>query len=888
VTLVPGQELLHYRIAEKIGEGGMGVVWKALDTALGRDVAIKVLPPGLDAEGERLLRFEREAKLLAALNHPNIAAVYGLHEQDGTRFIAMELVPGEDLSERLARGPLPVDEALAVARQVAEALEAAHEKGVIHRDLKPANVKVAPDGAVKVLDLGLAKALAGEVAADAAALSLSPTLTSGGTVAGTLLGTAAYMSPEQAKGKPVDRRADIWAFGCLLYEMLTGRKAFGGETVSEALASLLRDEVDWAALPLATPPAVARLLRRCLERDPRMRLRDAGEARIALGPDALARAEPVRSEGGPTPEGVARREWRIRAAVALAALAAGALGAMVLGRGGAAEVRREIRASILAPEGSRFVGFGVNAGGLSISPDGTRITFVAVDDAGKSMIWVRPLGSAAAQPLRGTEGGSFPFWSPDSRELGYFVDGKLMKADLAGGAPTTLADAPDSRGGTWNRTGDILFVPDIQAPVYRVSAAGGGTATPVTALDETRGETTHRYPSFLPDGRHFLFFRGSHGDVEGPANSIWVGSLDGAEPVELMPATRNAVYAQGHVFWVRDHYLMARPFDPESLRFTGELFSVAESVVGQPTYWRAAFDVSPAGPIVYLSGGLAEQRLAVFDRAGKVLASPAVGAQYHFIRLSPDDRKLAAAVQPASGGSDLWLFDLERETGGRLTFESGREDFPVWSPDGSRIAYRADLEDGSSGIYVRSADGRGDPVLVFEGAGHPTPEDWSPDGRYLAMNLGDTRKDLWIVPLDGSEPFVVVGTDADEGYARFSRDGEWLFYLSNETRRYEVYLTRFPSGDGKWLLSDDGASWLIGVNHDATEAYYLSYEGAVVAVELELADLVVVGEPTVLFRARAEESFTVSSDGQRFVLGVPDDAFDTFPLQLVLNWAGRR
>ncbi|NIM01479.1 MAG: protein kinase, partial [Acidobacteria bacterium] len=653
----PGQMLAHYQLVEKIGEGGMGVVWKALDTTLDREVAIKILPDAFAQDPDRRARFEREARLLATLNHPNIAGVYGLHAADGMSFIAMEYVPGEDLAERLKRGPLSVDDALDVARQVADALEAAHEQGVIHRDLKPANIKRTPEGKIKVLDLGLAKALATEAAQDPASLSLSPTVTSAGTVAGTLLGTAAYMSPEQAKGQEADRRADIWAFGCVLHEMLTGKVTFAGATISEVMASVLRDRPDEDALPAETPAGVRRLLRRCLDRDRNTRLRDIGEARIALSPESLAS---VSGTGAVTvPHGAApdrRREkiaWGVAAAalVALAAVSGWALFAP--GR----EVRpREVRASIVPPEEARFA---TGAGGLSLSPDGTKMTFLASTGAGRPTLFLRSLGASEARELAGTEGASYPFWSPDSLQIAFFADAKLKKLDLSGGAPLTITTAPEGRGGTWREDGTILFAPETQVAIQRVSA-GGVMGEPVTRLDpERKRETTHRFPFFLPDGRHFLYVRARHGaSPQDDVNSIWVGDVESDETFELMHSSTQAIYSQGHVFWTRDRFLMARPFDVGTLAFTGDAFAVGEGVVVATGAWRANFAVSDAGPLAFHGGSTPEQFLRMYDREGDEIDSIGDAGIYGFARLSRDERSLAVSMEDAaSGQSDIWIFD---------------------------------------------------------------------------------------------------------------------------------------------------------------------------------------------------------------------------------------
>jgi Tol biopolymer transport system component/predicted Ser/Thr protein kinase len=891
MTIEAGQQLLHYRLIEQIGEGGMGVVWKARDTTLDRDVAIKTLPTAVAEDPERLARFAREARMLATLNHPNIAGVYGLHEVDGLHFIAMELVTGENLAERLTRGPLAVDEALETARQIAEALEAAHEQGVIHRDLKPANVQLTPDGQVKVLDLGLAKALVGEASGDPSNLSRSPTLTTEGTVAGALLGTAAYMSPEQAKARPVDRRADVWAFGCVFFEMLTGKKGFGGDGISETLASVLRDDPDWDALPAATPAPARHILRRCLDRNVKMRLRDIGEARVALSPETIAAtaADDI-GKSRSTAAALGRFPAGLLWATALAAIAAAAAAGWFLAHGESKVSGPEVRAAIRPPDGQVLEGYGVYVGSLTLSPDGTRMTFSSTAGDGRPVLHVRSLGSETSQPLTGTEGATFPFWSPDGRSLAFFIDGKLKRLNLDGGAPMTICSAPAGRGGTWGPGGEILFAPETQSPIYRVSASGG-EPTPLTTLDSQRkGETTHRFPSFLPDGRHFLFVRAGHAAaLDDEVNSLWVGSLDGNEPVELMHAVSNAAYASGQLFYVRDQFLMARPFDADTLEFTGEPFVVGEGLVYQGTFWRGAFAVAENGVIAF-QGGLGPRRLLIwYDRQGNDLGQIGEPAQYGPIRLSQDGRRLAATINdPGSGHGDIWIFDLARDVASRLTFSDAHDTQPVWSPDGKRIAFQSDRERDTGDVYVVQADGRSEPELLFASDGPASPTDWSLDGQFVSVDRGVGKNDLWIVPIDGSDPFVLVSTPFDEGYARFSPNGKWVAYISNESGQYELYLTRFPSGEGKWQLSAEGGDWAIGWKEDGSEIYYLDLEGALCSIRVELGDNVVADRPQRLFSTRSETTWASSADGRRFLLGTPDDPKEGYPITLIVNWAGKR
>ena len=551
MTLTPGTALLHYRLIEKIGEGGMGEVWKATDTTLGRDVALKFLPASLSADADRLARFEREAKVLASLNHAGIAGIYGLHAHEGVRFLAMELAPGEDLAQRLERGAVPVAETIDVARQIAEALEAAHDQGIVHRDLKPANVKVTPDGKVKVLDFGLAKAWTGDTASGSSAdLSQSPTLAQTGTAAGLILGTAAYMSPEQARGRAVDKRADIWAFGVVLYEMLTGQRLFQGETVSDVLASVLAREIDWSALPADTPPAVRHVLGRCLERDPRRRLRDIADAGHDLeGPGAAGASGPTAPATAPAGRG--RRTVLLMAATGLAVAA---LTAAIVSWRSAPAPRSPMVFSVSAPPGTRL-------NQAVISPDGRSLAYAAESASGESHLWIRPLDSRDARKLDGTEGAREPFWSPDSRFVGFFTESQLWKAEAATGAVEALAETTDTRGGAWNAGDTIVFG---GTKLNRIAAGGGAVAT-VLEPDRASGDNGARYPSFLPDGKHVLFYVRNAKDRA--RAGLWVVSLENGERKQLAAtAASSAVYAEpGYLLYRRDRYLLAHPFDARRL-----------------------------------------------------------------------------------------------------------------------------------------------------------------------------------------------------------------------------------------------------------------------------------------------------------------------------------
>ena len=664
MSLAPGTRLGAYDVLALIGAGGMGEVYRARDTKLNRDVALKVLPDSFANDPDRLARFTREAQTLASLNHPNIAHIHGLEESNGVRALVMELVEGEDLSQRIARGAIPLDEALPIAKQIAEALEAAHEQGIIHRDLKPANIKVRADGTVKVLDFGLAKALEPTSALSANA-SISPTITTPAmTQAGMILGTAAYMSPEQARGKMVDKRADLWAFGVVLYEMLTGRRPFDGEDMTEVLGAVVRLEPPWEVLPADVPPPVRTLLQSCLVKDPRQRVADISIALFVLDKVASLAAPAVTAFAVPATSSMqrARLAWMVATAAVLAA-AALAIPAVRSLRETPPLAPPETRTEIVTPATTDPTSF-------ALSPDGRQIVFVASGD-GASRLWLRSLAATTAQPLAGTEGAAYPFWSPDSRSLGFFADGKLKRLDIGGGAPQTLATA-GSRGGTWNADGVILFTPSVSGPLFRVPASGG-QAVAVTKLDR---QTSHRFPFFLPDGRQFVFLAQGTPETAG----IYLGSLDSAETHRLTPADTAAVYlSSGWLLWVRAGTLVAQRLDLKGMALSGEPVTLADQVTSDLGSAAGAVTVSAAGVVAYRPGGASRRQLEWFDRSGKALGSMGGPDENSLVApsLSPDGRRVAV-FRTVQSNTDIWLLDGTRTS--RFTFDAASDRYPIWSP----------------------------------------------------------------------------------------------------------------------------------------------------------------------------------------------------------------
>ena len=899
--LTAGTKLGPYEIVAPLGAGGMGEVYRARDTKLDREVAIKVLPESFSHDAERIARFQREARTLASLNHPNIGGIHGLEEANGITALVLELVEGPTLADRIASGPVPPDDAWPIAKQIAEALEAAHEQGIIHRDLKPANIKVRPDGTVKVLDFGLAKlqagwaeqagwaGQAGEAGGDVAqgfspaGLSQSPTLTHGGTMAGTILGTAAYMSPEQARGKPVDKRTDIWAFGCVLYEMLTGRRTFAGDEVSDVLASVLTREPDLAALPATTPPSIRRLLRRCFQKDRHERLRDIGEARIETR-EALAQADPVVTIVS-VPGADRRSRERLAWIGALTALTLSLAASLVLAtrpRPAASEMRVEIT----TPPTTEPVS-------LAISPDGRTIAFVATSE-GQSRLWLRSLGSGSARAVVGTDGAEFPFWSPDGRSVGFFAESKLRRVDVDGGSVQTLANAPGGRGGTWNRDDVILFA-SLGRPIFRMPATGG---EPV-ALSRLAQQGSDFSPQFLPDGRHFLYYVRGNPEVRG----VYVGRLDAAlDARRLLDSDTSAVLASsGQLLFVRQGTLFAQDFDPIRLALTGAPFPVAERVALEVGV--AALSVSAAGPIIYRAGSTAEQRArwVWLDRSGKQVgqASDAIagGAAGFAPSMSPDGRRVALFAS-ASGNPDIWTLDTGRGLFSRFTFDAADDVHPIWSPDGSHIVFSSNRT-GVHLLYQKSVTGAaGSEDVLLSTTQHVIANDWSLDGRFLLYQSASqkTGTDLWALPMNGDrKPFPVVQSNFNEEQAQFSPDGKWVAYQSNETGRFEIYVQPFPGVEGKSLISTNGGGQ-VRWRRDGKELFYVALDGRLMAIPVQPASSIHAGDagtPVPLFAPsmggglQERQQYVVSSDGQRFLMKTVTEAATTSPITVILNWKPR-
>jgi serine/threonine-protein kinase len=856
----------------------MGEVYRATDTKLKRDVAIKVLPDDVAEDPERLARFEREAHVLASLNHPHIASIYGLEESGGVPCLVLELVEGQTLAERLGAGAPPVANALGIARQVASALEAAHEKGVIHRDLKPANVKITPGESVKVLDFGLAKALADESAEVSGDPSHSPTLTAA-TLAGVILGTAAYMSPEQARGKRVDKRTDIWAFGCVFYEMLTGRQAFPGETASDSIAGILEHEPDWQRLPSTTPLKVRELLERCLRKGHRDRLHDIADARIEIE-EVLAAPS-----GAPTLTDVPSASpgtWLRSLPWAVAALLAVALGGLSWLHFRPAEPKIPLRLSVNLPSTVRLYSA---ESGLALSPNGTRLV-ITVDRGGTSQLYLRELGKAEAVPLPGTEDGFNPFFSPDGEWVGYTDSGgaRLMKVSVGGGSPIVVCDGVKWGSGSWGLDDLIIYTKEYSSGLWRVPASGG-TPEMLTTPDSSQGELGHWWPQILPGGREVLYT-----SYRSPVDEarIVVHSLEKREQKVLAEGAIFGRYVPtGYLLYARGTTVFATPFDAEKLEATGPPVPVLDDVAHSPAMGWSPFSIAWNGTLAFVSDSVLfpPQNLMWVGPDGTEQAVALAPQHYLHPRLSPDGRRLALSVS-----EDVWLCELSRGSSTRLTSEKTSENFPVWTADGKRVIYRK--EQPQYDLYWRSADGSGPEELLYSTPYDKQPSDVSPDGKALVFHEThpDTRNDIWLLSFEGDrEPRPLVRTPFTEGMATFSPDGRRLAYVSNESGRCEVYAQAFPGPGGKERISIDGATASPVWSQDGKELFYLNGP-KMMAVSIDRERGLMAGSPRVLFEGQYESereldpTFDVAPDGRFLMVKVPPELAPR-QINVVLNWS---
>ena len=895
MPLSSGTKLGPYEIRSTLGAGGMGEVYLARDTRLDRTVAVKILPSHLSADPDARQRFDREARVISSLNHPNICTLYDVGHQDGADFLVMEYLEGETLADRLVKGPLPPEQVLKHGIDICEGLEKAHKSGIVHRDLKPGNIMLTKSGA-KLMDFGLAKSVPPQQA-PASSLTSSLTMTlsqhSAGhplTAQGTVVGTFQYMSPEQVEGKEADARSDIFALGAVLYEMASGKRAFAGKTQASVVAAILASEPQpISSMQPMSPPALDRVVRICMAKDPDERWQTAHDVKLQL--EWIA--EGGSQAGVPAPVAARRRlsqniAWTVAAVCLLAALA---LAATLFLRPARPSV--PLRASLLPPEKMSYDAFG-----FAISPDGKRLAFAASSpDKGDSTLWVRPLNSTTAQELSGTEGASFPFWSPDSSTIGFFAKNKLEKIDAGGGPIVALADVSNGRGGTWNSDGAIIFSPKSSADsLYQVSSSGGPVSA-VTHYNKERKEDSHRFPWFMPDGRHFVFYMSSNTGApnidQDPIAGLYFHDLKTGTDTRLLASDSCAQFANGHLFYLRQQNLMAQPFDPVSGKLLGPPIPVAQGVTYDSSRWLGAFSVSASGVLGYITGPGDQSQLIWYARDGKELEKVGKPGIYFGVALSPDDQRAAITVGDANSPTrDIWINELAHGTLTHLTFEKTNACCALWSHDGKSITYNTNR--GGGDLYQKASSGLGGEQALVQSDVVKYPTDWTRDGQLLYMTiLTGSGARLWIH--DPAETDAqkkdrpLLSTNFSEEFGRFSPDDRWLAYVSEETGRDEIFVVPYPSLSSKVQVSNGGgeqAAW----RGDGKELFYVSPDRKIMAVSVEAAgDTFKAAQPRELFASQirkphhAVREFDVTKDGQRFLINIrPEQASE--PITLYANW----
>jgi serine/threonine protein kinase/Tol biopolymer transport system component len=881
MSAAAGSRFGPYEIVSPLGAGGMGEVYRARDTRLGRDVAVKVLPAAFADDKGRLSRFQQEASAAGALNHPNILAIYDVGTDDGAPYVVSELLEGETLRERMGGAALPQRKAIDYSQQIAHGLAAAHEKGIVHRDLKPENLFITKDGRVKILDFGLAKLAQinnGAMHTDIPTRRID-------TDPGAVMGTVGYMSPEQLRGQVVDHRSDIFAFGAILYEMLSGKRAFHGGSAAETMSAILKeDPPDLSATSRTIAPALERVVHHCLEKSPEERFQSARD--LAFDLQALSGTSSQTTSTSLTASSFWKRGWERTAWLLLTGflLLAGLALAVPYFRSSSSPPAdaHAMRFLISPPEQSNVVGTAL------ISPDGRRLVLRIADPTGKVALWIRPLNGFAAQMLPGTEGAGSSFWSADSRSIGFFAAGKLKRIDVAGGPPQTICETSEGRGGTWNRDGIIVFSAIGSDGLSRVSAAGG-VPTLVTKLDPSRKETWHRLPYFLPDGKHFLYATNAASRED---SGVYIGSLDSNETKRLFGSSTNAVYAPpGYLLFVRETTLMAQRFDATTLQLAGEPQPLVEQVNVNPI-GSNSYSVSDDGVLVYLGGG-AQSQLTWFDRNGKSLSSTGAINYYSNIFLSPDEKRIASAIwDPQTSTRDIWIIDPARTTSTRFSF-NGAEDFlPIWSPDGAKIVFVSDRS-GFGNLYEKPTSGAANEDEILKTDERKWPSDWSRDGQYIAfVSSGPkTRLDLWVLPLFGDKkPISFLQTSFNEDGPRFSPDGHFIAYYSDDSGPYEVYVQPFPASGAKWQISSGGGMqprW----RRDGKELFFMAPNKKLMAVDVNLGNgTFEAGVPKLLFQTRSigypgpRNTYECSADGQRFLINSLQSDAGSIPVTVVVNW----
>jgi len=881
MSLATGTQLGRYEICSKLGAGGMGEVYLARDTEIGRDVAIKVLPSTFSADKERLQRFQLEARAAGALNHPNILSIYDIGKHDGSPYVVSELLEGETLRIKISGSPLSQRRAIDYALQMAHGLAAAHEKGILHRDLKPDNIFITNDGRAKILDFGLAKLT--QVDGNQKQTDIPTRRVD--TDPGVVVGTVGYMSPEQLKGRSVDQRSDIFSFGALLYEMLSGRRAFHGESTAETMSAILReDPPGLSETNRQVSPALERLVNHCLEKNPEERFHSVSDLAFAI--EALSGSASSFDKTVPMQISTKRSFTRERL-IWITLIAVLLLSAIALAFSNFRRVPHEaqiLRFLIAPADQTAFLG-------AVISPDGRRLAISMRDSSGKTLLWIRSLDALSAEPLSGTDYATAPFWSPDNRSIGFFAGNKLKRIDISGGPPQTICEGGGTgASGSWNALGVIIFTPGTGSALYRVPA-NGGVATQITTLDESKQEVAHKYPAFLPDGKHFLYLAQSS-QIEN--NSIYVGALDSTERQQVLKTKAQAAYmSPGYILFMRDRTLMAQPFDASKLQLTGEPVFVAEQVGLNTVLGNANFSVSDNGVLTYMNSSNTGGQPTLFDRTGKLLSTIGQPGEYFNISLSPDEKRVAVAISSSQGGArNVWLIDIARGTPTQFTFDPAEDFVPVWSPDGSRIVFVSDRE-GNGNLYQKSASGAGNEELLLKTNERKWAGDWSKDGRFLIYTVlsQNTKHDLWVLPMTGEKkPFPFLQSASDEDHGRFSPDGHFIAYSSDESGRYEVYVQTFPVSGGKWLVSRDGGAqphW----RADGKEIFFIAPDKKMMAADVKLEGSTFEGGvPKGLFQTEIisypnpRNGYEVSADGQRFVIITPLQENTSTPITVVANW----
>ena len=872
--LAAGRKLGPYEIQSALGAGGMGEVYRARDTRLDREVAIKVLPAEVSSDPSLRQRLEREAKAVSKLSHPHICTLFDIGHQDGVDFLVMELIQGETLEQRLTRGPLPLEQTLRFAAETADALAKAHKLGVVHRDLKPSNIMLTKSGA-KLMDFGLAKECAPAALMEASTVEQRKL-----TAEGAIVGTFQYMAPEQLEGRETDARTDIFALGEVIYEMATGKLPFAGRSRASLIAAILSAEPpSMAALQPMTPAALERVVKRCLAKDPDERWQNASDlaseiAWIAEAQSQAAIARGVESAG----------KWPRSAFAAIAAL----LLLTVIGGWALWKANRKLPTSMYFQAGVPFA-----ATDLAVSQDGKMVAMVAYSNQAKSyVLWTHELGSHKAAWLEGTQGATFPFWSPDRKYIGFFADGKLKRVEASGGQPQVIADAPNGRGGTWNRDGVIVFAPDAPGGLYRVTASGGAPVQ-VTKPDLSRKESSNRWPVFLPDGKHFLYLAANFtGGLE--AHTIFVGSLDSSQKHEVINSKCNAAYADpGYLLYMRDNALVAQPFDTRRFTLTGEPLTLTDEVLFYPQIYRAVFGAANGGVLVTQTGkGVSLSQLTWFDRTGKPVGNIGPVGSYHNVRLSPDGSRVAEdQTDPDGQNIDVWILNVNGDGTRRLTFDPALEQTGIWTPDGKNVLYMWTRTTGNH-LFLKKADGSGsgEEIAALEGV-LIVPWDWSNDGKFVLFRRD---KELWYFTWPGRVMKSFVKTSGAVRNGQFSPDGRWVAYASSETGSMEIYVTPFPSAETKWQVSTRGGEeprW----RRDGKELFYVSPDGKMMSVPVKTGDSFEAGSPVMLFQTERRKpvaaqdvfSYDVSAEGKRFLVITRVDEANAQPPSVFLNWASQ-